>query len=230
MRRQVRPFIVEVKQKRGHAKRHRSIWGDLDLSAIAGTKEDPEPLKSEEPERVDSNALPVNAEEGPNARSENNMADLKETEPGQASNEAPVTENGAETKRKASRSKTAKPQPRRSARKASAPAQAEAATAQPPAAVRSARKPYSEKERAQKLSQIEKSIGRGESLKNSVREVGISEQTYYHWKKAAQAPASSSGDLKDLIALEEENKRLKNLLAVRLRKENAELKKKLGLD
>jgi putative transposase len=36
--------------------------------------------------------------------------------------------------------------------------------------------------------------------------------------------------LKDLLALEEENKRLKNLLAERLRKENAELRKKLGLE
>lgn len=43
------------------------------------------------------------------------------------------------------------------------------------------------------------------------------------------APSSDSGDLRDLVALEEENKRLKNLLADRLRKENAELKKKLGL-
>ena len=45
----------------------------------------------------------------------------------------------------------------------------------------------------------------------------------------AATPASDSGDLKDLIALEEENQRLKKLLAERLRKENAELKKKLGL-
>jgi putative transposase len=35
--------------------------------------------------------------------------------------------------------------------------------------------------------------------------------------------------LKDLLALEEENKRLKKMLAERLRKENAELKNKLGL-
>ncbi|MFU0507363.1 transposase [Pseudaminobacter sp. NGMCC 1.201702] len=58
---------------------------------------------------------------------------------------------------------------------------------------------------------------------------GISEQTYYQWKKSA-APASTNGDLKDLLALEEENVRLKKLLAERLREENAELKKRLGLD
>lgn len=62
-----------------------------------------------------------------------------------------------------------------------------------------------------------------------VKQAGISEQTYYLWKKAA-APAADSDGLKDLVALEEENKRLKSLLADRLRKENAELKKRLGLD
>ncbi|WP_245318350.1 MULTISPECIES: transposase [unclassified Mesorhizobium] len=95
-------------------------------------------------------------------------------------------------------------------------------------AAKTARKTYSEKERAQKLAQIEKSIAAGATSKIAVGQAGISEQTYYYWKKAA-APSSDSGDLRDLVALEEENKRLKNLLADRLRKENAELKKKLGL-
>lgn len=79
------------------------------------------------------------------------------------------------------------------------------------------------------LSEIEQSIGRGESIRSAVKQVGVSEQTYYHWKKVA-APVSESNDLKDLVALEEENKRLKSLLAERLRKENAELRKKLGLE
>jgi len=35
MKRQTRPFIVEVKHKRGTRKPRRSIWGGLDLSAIA---------------------------------------------------------------------------------------------------------------------------------------------------------------------------------------------------
>jgi hypothetical protein len=34
MRRQSRPFIVEVKKKRGDLTRQRSIWGKLDLAAI----------------------------------------------------------------------------------------------------------------------------------------------------------------------------------------------------
>ncbi|WP_011578618.1 MULTISPECIES: hypothetical protein [Chelativorans] len=35
MRRQVRPFVVEVKKKRGDQARKRSIWGGLDLSVVA---------------------------------------------------------------------------------------------------------------------------------------------------------------------------------------------------
>ena len=35
--------------------------------------------------------------------------------------------------------------------------------------------------------------------------------------------------MKDLVALEEENRRLKKMLADHLRKENAELKSRLGL-
>lgn len=35
MRRPARPFVVEVKKKRGHLGKPRSIWGDLDLSAVA---------------------------------------------------------------------------------------------------------------------------------------------------------------------------------------------------
>ena len=48
MRRQSRPFIVEVKKKRGELTRQRSIWGKLDLAAIgaetAGELAESEPL------------------------------------------------------------------------------------------------------------------------------------------------------------------------------------------
>ncbi|RWA98203.1 transposase [Mesorhizobium sp.] len=154
------------------------------------------------------------------------MADPKEHESAQTPTEVPATGEAAVTKKKAPRAKAAKAQPERPARKAAAkpvPATTDASTT-----VRKARRVYSEKERGQLLGQIEKSIGRGESVKNATSRAGISEQTYYQWKKSA-APASDGGDLKDLLALEEENARLKKLLADRLRKENAELKKKLGL-
>jgi len=158
------------------------------------------------------------------------MADLKETESNQAPTEVPVKEQTSDTKKKASKPKRPIKQQGRAvqtrAAKPGKPASSAEAVASP--TVRTARKIYSEKERAQKLSEIEKQTGRGESTKAAVKKAGISEQTYYQWKKAAgQAPQSD--ELKDLLKLEEENARLKKLLADRLRKENAELKKKLGL-
>ncbi|MEQ1954673.1 hypothetical protein [Mesorhizobium sp. CN2-181] len=35
MRQQQRPFVVEIKQKRGLVKRPQSIWGGIDMAAIA---------------------------------------------------------------------------------------------------------------------------------------------------------------------------------------------------
>lgn len=154
------------------------------------------------------------------------MADPQEAETVQIGNEVVAKAETPEVKKKAPRQTKAKAQPKRpSAKEAAKPTVSASAF---PVPAKRPRKVYSDKQRAQMLGQIEKSIGRGESVKSATRQAGISEQTYYHWKKTA-APASESGDLKDLLALEEENKRLKSLLAERLRKENAELKKKLGL-
>lgn len=155
------------------------------------------------------------------------MADPQQTEASQALTEAPGGAGTVETKKKAHRQKpVAKAQPKRSAAKeASKAAISEPVVTSP---VKAPRKIHSEKERAQKLAQIEKSIAGGASSKSAVSQAGISEQTYYQWKKAA-APAAESDELKDLVALEEENKRLKKMLADRLRKENAELKSRLGL-
>ena len=223
MSRQTRPFVVEVKQKRGNSKQGRSIWGDLDLSAIvAETRRDSEDLELPNRELIDSKVTPIDAEDGYKRRAEHLMADLKEAESPQTSGEA-VGETPV-TQKKAPRPKTAKAQSKPSPRKAVGPAPAVTDT---PAATR--RKIYSEKERSQLLGQIEKVAGRGESIRSAVKRAGISEQTYYQWKKSA-VPASTNSDLKDLLALEEENVRLKKLLAERLREENAELKKRLGLD
>lgn len=41
MKRPTRPFVVEVKKKRGSPAKLRSIWGDLDLSSVAA---DPLPV------------------------------------------------------------------------------------------------------------------------------------------------------------------------------------------
>jgi putative transposase len=156
------------------------------------------------------------------------MADLKETEPNQTA-ETPAKEQTPEVKEKAPKPRKKTGQQRGALRPGakSAPRASSSKAVTSPIA-RTARKIYSEKERTQKLGEIEKQIGRGESIKAAVQNAGISEQTYYQWKKAAGQTKPSDG-LKDLVKLEEENARLKTLLADRLRKENADLKKKLGL-
>ncbi|KAB1084053.1 transposase [Neorhizobium galegae] len=82
-------------------------------------------------------------------------------------------------------------------------------------------------------------LANGVTLKDAVKTVGISDQTYYQWKKAvksegaavrkAPVPVPFTDDLAEFIQLEEENQRLRKLLAEKLRTENAELRRRLGL-
>ena len=225
MKRQTRPFIVEVKHKRGTRKSRRSIWGGLDLSAIAAETGNEEQQPNDQ--LVDSNVTVVDAEPRHNSRAEQHMADPQEAESTQTGAEAPAKPTTAEPRKRAARPRKAKAEAGQPTVRKSARQSVKATEASAPA-TRAPRKTYSQKERAQKLSQIEKSIAGGATTRNAVGQAGISEQTYYQWKKAA-APAFESDELKDLVALEEENKRLKKMLAERLRKENAELKNKLGL-
>lgn len=220
MKRQTRPFIVEIKQKRGNARQSRSIWGDLDLSAIAaGARKEAESIKQPNRQLIDSDVSPIDAEDKNKPRAEHLMADPEDAEAAQATIEAPVK---VEVKKRTPRPKKATSEPKRSVAKNVAKA-----TVSDAVSAKAPRKVHSVRERTQKLDQIEKLITGGGSIKSATRHAGISEQTYYQWKKAAAA--SESGELKDLLALEEENTRLKKLLADRLREENAELKKKLGL-
>lgn len=154
------------------------------------------------------------------------MPDPQDVASPQVATEVPVATQVPEAKKKTPRAKKTKAPPRQSSRKSSAkaaPSEVQTLSAGAPK-----RKIYSKEERARKLAQIENAISGGASIKNAVAAAAISEQTYYQWKKI-RVPQAKSDDLKDLLALEEENKRLKSLLAERLRKENAELKKKLGL-
>ncbi|MBP1885099.1 transposase [Sinorhizobium mexicanum] len=110
--------------------------------------------------------------------------------------------------------------------------------------VRTAAKPaaktrkYSEPEKSEKLKLIETQVAEGKgTLKDAIRSAGISEQTYYQWKRAAKSadeggkkPLPAGDELADLVQLEEENQRLRKILAEKLRAENAELRKRLGLD
>jgi hypothetical protein len=226
MKRQTRPFIVEVKHKRGARKPRRSIWGGLDLSAIAAETGNEEQQPSDS-QLVDSKVTVVDANSQHNSRAEQHMPDPQEVESAQTGVEAPAKLTAVEPKKRTTRPRKAKAEAGQPTVRKSPRQSAKATEASAPA-TQATRKTYSQKERAQKLSQIEKSIAGGATTKNAVGQAGISEQTYYQWKKAA-APSFESGDLKDLLSLEEENKRLKKMLAERLRKENAELKNKLGL-
>jgi putative transposase len=89
---------------------------------------------------------------------------------------------------------------------------------------------YSHEERARKLSEIRDLVTAGSKLKDALSQVDITEQTYYNWKSAEKkvAPAPQN-EMTDLVQLEEENRRLRKLLAVRLRAENAELRRRLGI-
>lgn len=224
MKRQTRPFIVEIKQKRGSAKQSRSIWGDLDLSAIAAeARKEAEPTEQSNRQLIDSDVSPIDAEDENKPRAEHLMADPEDTEAAQTTTEAPAK---AEVKKRTLRPKKTATEPKRSVAKNVAKAAVSDAVAS--VSAKAPRKIYSARERTQMLGQIEKLITAGESIKSATKHAGISEQTYYQWKKGATV-VPESGELKDLLALEEENIRLKKLLADRLRKENAELKKKLGL-
>ncbi|WP_245452118.1 transposase [Mesorhizobium waimense] len=228
MKRQTRPFIVEVKQKRGVQKAGRSIWGDVDLSAVAAkVARDAEVVVLPNPRPVDTVAGPIDAEDECNQQVEQYMTDPQEAESPQSMAEASATLNPLETKKKTSRPRKTKAAPNKPARTNGAKPALKAAEV-PAIAVRTGRKVHTQMERSQKLTQIEKSVAGGATMRSAVGQAGISEQTYYLWKKAA-APAQDRGDLKDLLALEEENERLKGMLAEHLRKENAELKKRLGL-
>lgn len=224
MRRQTRPFIVEMKHRRAQVKKQ-SIWGNLNIAAVAAeTMRDLEVNPPTSEPLIDSGAVPIDVAGNDNPPVEHTMPDPQETETVEAATEAPAAVEVPEPKKKAPRPKKARTAPR--------PRVAEEATKSVPkvaeAPARAKRKTYSEKERSQLLARIEKSIGRGGSIKTAVTEAGISEQTYYQWKKAA-GTAAAPAELNDLLALEAENKQLKKQLAEHLRQENAELKKKLGL-
>jgi putative transposase len=97
---------------------------------------------------------------------------------------------------------------------------------------------YSAEERNAKLELIGTQISEGAStLKDAIKSAGISEQTYYKWKRTMKPVEQTEAkhvpiddEIADLVQLEEENKRLRKILAEKLRAENAELRKRLGLD
>lgn len=71
MRRQTRPFTVEVKQKRNYQKRGHSIWSDVDLSAaIADTTRELKDMDLPNRRLIDSNVIALDAEHAHKPRAE----------------------------------------------------------------------------------------------------------------------------------------------------------------
>ncbi|UWU25991.1 transposase (plasmid) [Rhizobium sp. CB3060] len=95
----------------------------------------------------------------------------------------------------------------------------------------------SDQEKMEKIGKIEAQVAGGTTLKDAVKSAGISDQTYYQWKKTAAqlvtdtrtVSVSVDDELDEFIQLEEENRRLRKLLSEKLRAENADLRKRLGM-
>jgi len=95
----------------------------------------------------------------------------------------------------------------------------------------------SDADKLEKIRQIEAAVAGGATLKDAVGAASISDQTYYTWKKAVAAPTSGTSsrpvavddEFAEFVQLEEENRRLRKLLGEKLRTENAELRKRLGI-
>lgn len=104
--------------------------------------------------------------------------------------------------------------------------------------VKGRRRGHSDPDKLEKIGQIEALVAGGATLKDAVKSVGISDETYYQWKKAAARPnaetvpalISVDDELAEFSQLEDENRRLRKLLFEKLRAENAELRKRLGLN
>ena len=74
-----------------------------------------------------------------------------------------------------------------------------------------ARAKYSVEQIIVKLREIEVLCNQGSTIAEAVRQTGITEQTYYRWRKAYGG--MNTADAKRMKELEKENSRLKKLVA-----------------
>ena len=84
-----------------------------------------------------------------------------------------------------------------------------------------AKKRYSPEQIIQSLREEEIHTSEGKTIDQSVRDIAVTEQIYYHWRK--EYGGFSTGQAKRFKELEKENSRLKRLVAD-LSLDNAELK------
>jgi Transposase. len=62
-----------------------------------------------------------------------------------------------------------------------------------------------------KLREVEVLCGQGKTVMEAVRQIGVSEQTYYRWRR--KYGGMNTSEAKKYRALEKENARLKKLVA-----------------
>jgi len=77
--------------------------------------------------------------------------------------------------------------------------------------VMSVRKKYSAEEIVNKLREADVLIARGQSIMQAAKQIGVTDQTYYRWRK--EYGGLKMDQAKRLKELERENGRLKKLLA-----------------
>ena len=73
------------------------------------------------------------------------------------------------------------------------------------------RKNFTPEQIIQKLREVEVNLSKGLSVQESVRQIEVTEQTYYRWKK--EYGGMRTDQAKRLKELEKENSRLKRLVA-----------------
>jgi transposase-like protein len=73
------------------------------------------------------------------------------------------------------------------------------------------RKRFSEEDALNVLRQVELELASGNSVESACRAAGISDATYYKWRKLYDGMGKSQ--LRELKAMEKENARLKRIIA-----------------
>lgn len=74
-----------------------------------------------------------------------------------------------------------------------------------------ARKRHTPEQIITKLREVEVALSRGQSVANAVKQIGVTEQTYYRWR--SEYGGLSLAQVKRLKQLELENTRLKRAVA-----------------
>lgn len=73
------------------------------------------------------------------------------------------------------------------------------------------RKKHTPEQVVKKLREADTMVGQGASVAETIKALGVSEQTYYRWKR--QYGGVGSPEIKRLRELERENARLKRIVA-----------------